>query len=111
MTVLLPANQPSYGISVKTSYRTLVNNFGDGYSQTVPDGLNSKMETWDLTWEMNQVDADDLEAQLSVLAGQTFEWETPRGDTKSFTCKEFQKIFTSFDNFKITAQFQESFVV
>lgn len=109
MTVLTPAHNPAYQSSVKTTYRSLENNFGDGYKQTVPDGLNNIIKEWSLAWDMNEIDADDLEDQLDALKGQPFEWQDPKGVTRSYTCKEHSKSYVSYDNFRVTAVFVESF--
>lgn len=110
MTLFVPAYAPSYGASVKKSYRTLNNTFGDGYEQSVADGLNNVVETWELAWNaLNETNANDIEDQLTAFAGTTFEWETPKGVTKKFTCKEMSKVYTGFQSYNITATFIESF--
>lgn len=110
MTVFTPAYAPSYGASVKKEYRVLENTFGDGYAQTVADGLNNVRESWDLTWaNMNETNANSIESQLDALAGTTFDWVTPKGATKSFTCKEMAKTYNGYQSYTVTATFVESF--
>ena len=110
MTLLVPAHLPSYGASVKTKYRVLTNSFGDGYKQFIQDGLNNIQETWDLTWDvMSEVNANDLEDQLNSFAGTTFEWVTPKGVTKKFTCESLTKRYIGFNYFSVSATFEESF--
>ena len=51
MEVNLPYTEKllkDYDVSI--SHSTLSSTFGDGYTQKVPEGLNSKKETWKLTW-------------------------------------------------------------
>lgn len=84
--------------------------FGDGYEQIVPDGLNNVVESWDLQWNsMSEAAANDLEDQLTALAGTTFAWVTPKGITKNFTCGEVNVTYAGYSNFDVTCSFKESF--
>lgn len=55
--------------------RTLVGDFGDGYAQTVADGLNANTHELTLTWpELTQAQADAIEAFFNAQLGQSFLW-------------------------------------
>lgn len=48
MPVALPyPDRISQGASRKKRYRVLKAQFGDGYSTTAPDGINSHVDSWD----------------------------------------------------------------
>jgi len=110
MTLFTPVFAPSYGAQATTEYRVITNDFGDGYAQTIRDGLNNKKEMWELSWDILSVaEANSIETQLNSFAGTTFEWLTPNGATKSFRCSKFTRNYVSFTSTKISASFEESF--
>lgn len=60
-------------------FRVLTADFGDGYSQSVPDGLNTHIESWDLTFE--HYPASDINTITTFLdarlGSQSFYWTPP----------------------------------
>lgn len=109
MSVLVTPRPPSYGANMRKQYRVLRNNFGDGYEQIIPDGLNNQIQEWDLSWELNAAEALSLESQLNSFEGKDFQWTTPNGNTLRFNCYEYTKSFIQYDNYVITAKFIQSF--
>ena len=110
MTLFVPPSEPSYGAQRKKEYRILTNDFGDGYEQNTPDGLNSKRETWDIAWNgLTEADADSIDTQIDSFGGLAFSWVTPKGQTKNFRCASLNRAYVSFENFNVTATFVESF--
>lgn len=74
----------SFDTSVKRSTRTQRVQFGDGYTQTIKDGLNDEMEMWSCTTPpITGNDAFALEAFFQRNKGQALSW-TPPGSTKQF---------------------------
>ena len=70
--------------SVSRSLRVQTISFGDGYSQTIADGLNADLERWSIrTAPMSNVEAWGLESWLMRTRGIPFLW-TPPDATKSF---------------------------
>ena len=68
----------------KRNYRTIRAQFGNGYAQTAPDGINSVMDTWEVTYE-NLTDAErsTLVTALDTVQGwDYFTWTAP-GDATS----------------------------
>jgi len=91
---------------VRPRARTAI--FGDGYSQRVADGINTKQEVWSLAFNgLTDVEAaaieDFLEARNAVEA---FTWTTPAGDTIKVVCPEWSREFTEPDVNSIAAEFQ-----
>ncbi len=62
-----------YGLTVRRGNRTLKAQFGDGYEQVVPDGVNSDIREYTIdTAPISDQAAIDLDAQLSALKGDFF---------------------------------------
>lgn len=110
MTTFSPPYPPSYGSVALSNYRVIVNEFGDGYAQTVPDGLNNVQQSWELSWaNIPNAAAADIVAQINSFAGRPFSWTTPDGLTKNFTCASLSRSFSGFSASTVTATFVESF--
>ena len=110
MTLFVPAYAPSYGTPVNKKYRTESNEFGDGYEAITPDGLNNIVESWNVVWEnISNANADDIDDQLDTFMGTPFEWVTPKGLTKRFTCAETNRTYAGFDSCNFSATFVQNF--
>jgi len=86
--------------------------FGDNYSQRVVDGLNSKLDTWNL--QFTALSADDvgtIKDFLDARAGhEAFNWIPPDDVSKQFTCDQYQ--VTPLDGgvaFNLSAVFVQEF--
>jgi phage-related protein len=53
--------------------------FGDGYVQSVGDGINNRLYVWTLTFIRNRADSDAIEAFLANVGGGGFDWTDPYG--------------------------------
>lgn len=64
------------GSNPEVSHRSLSAQFGDGYEQVAPDGLNTRQELWDVTWgNLSQLQVLQVTQFLnSVGAWGTIEW-------------------------------------
>ena len=62
--------------------------FGDGYEQRTPDGINAVVQVWDLNFErVDDAIADEIIAFLRARAGvEAFDW-TPRWGTSPIRVK------------------------
>lgn len=70
--------------TVKRTMRVQRAQFGDGYSQTMTDGLNAQIESWTLkTGPLTELQASGIEAYFWRTKGQAFSW-TPPNSTKTF---------------------------
>lgn len=71
--------------SSKTSnYRTLSSKFGDGYAQRAPDGINSKVDVWDLKWSpLNLTDRNTVVTILDLVGGWDYINWLPPGESVS----------------------------
>lgn len=63
----------SYGLTAKKGTRMKKVQFGDGYEQVSPDGLNSEMRSYDIeTVPIADSTAIALDARLTALQGDFF---------------------------------------
>jgi phage-related protein len=76
-----PSLTPSTSSSMKKTYRSLLAQFGGNYAQVAPDGVNSIVPTWSLTFENISIsDSSTLDSFLDgVGAWAFFTWTPPSG--------------------------------
>jgi phage-related protein len=73
--------------AVRRTNRAQRARFGDGYSQSITDGLNAQREIWDIsTGAIPKAEADGIESYLLRKGAQAFQWSPP-DSTKSFTAQ------------------------
>jgi phage-related protein len=104
-------SKPDQGATKSSKTRTRVSKFGDGYEQRIGDGINSIVESWDLTFSgrtLAEIDLIDtfLEAQAGVYA---FYWATPRGVTRKFKCVEWKPSYSHAFDCSLTCTFEQVF--
>lgn len=78
------------GPSADVSFRMRDTAFGDGYRQRAPDGINSVVDSWPLTFtgesaKINQI-VDFLDARLGT---DPFTWTNPRGVTGRYLASKY----------------------
>ncbi len=83
-------------------------NFGDRYSQNVPDGINYAWNEWALEWsELYTTERDTIVNFLEARQGtETFNWVNPSNDiTYKIKCKEFSDRWAKAGIWSVTAKF------
>jgi phage-related protein len=107
----LPNIRPDYANTTKSvKPRVIKNEFGDGYSQRIADGINSTLAEWSVGWTGRvKADIDTLEAFFEGLKGYiAFEWTPERESVeKKFICPEWTRTYIWDGNDSITAKFEE----
>lgn len=95
----------------KITYRVIEAKFGDGYSQTISDGLNVESQTWPLTFEggLNYV-KPILEFFRRHRGSKAFKW-TPPGETVPLLFRADTVNFTSVGGgvYQVGAEFKQVF--
>lgn len=82
--------------------------FGDGYSQSVPNGINNAPETWQLTFTGPVSEGDAIDAFLKQHAGcYAFDWRTPENVMARFICRKWSKNRTHGVKVVISAEFEQ----
>ena len=72
----------SQSSSKQTKFRTRVAQFGDGYTQRQPDGINGKIDVWTVNWEnVNDTIRDQIINVLDVVEGWDYIIWTPPDDS------------------------------
>ena len=108
--------KPSYNAKVDFKPRVIVNKFGNGYTQRIEDGLNSRL----LELSLNFENRSEKEA-VSILhffeqrkATESFVYNLPSIYAKSstalntrFLCATWSAEYISFNNYNISADFIE----
>ena len=103
---------PSYNAKVSLSPRVLKAQFGDGYAQRVPDGINTNPQSWTLTF-LNQpsATADAIDSFLATQNGVTWFWWTPPRASSAIkvVCAKWDKEETDRGSTTVTATFDQVF--
>ncbi len=83
--------------------------FGNGYSQTVPDGLNPTWEVWSFSmFGMREV-LKPAYTFLKAHTGRSFLWETPLGDVIQVRATDIKMPSAGADAYTLTATFTQHF--
>lgn len=82
---------PSYPIEKTAEPRIKKVEFGDGYTQEAPDGLNYNLYTWGLNWEtLTQTEKTTMENFLVARKGyETFLWSDPSAIQYRVKCRSW----------------------
>ena len=74
--------RPSFDANQRVTHRTLDVQFGDGYEQSVGDGINTRREAWSLTFEGKSEKINAIKTFLDEHKGYIpFYWTTSNGDS------------------------------
>lgn len=72
----------SQGSTRKRSNRVLSAQFGDGYSQETPDGINANYDTWSIVYiPLNATERTTLWAVLDAVGASDYVTWQPPGDS------------------------------
>ena len=82
--------------------------FGDGYAQSVPDGLNARSRTYSLNFVGKKAQIAPIVAFLDSHIGQSFLWEGPWG-VGLYYCDTYNDIDLGGSVFSLTATFEQTF--
>lgn len=103
--------RPTYGVEASTKPRVLEATFGDGYTQRVANGMNTMMETWNLTFSnLPESVAVAIDTFFRARGGvEAFTWKTPRDSvaTKNFLCREWKTVYADEDKSSVQASFEQ----
>lgn len=100
---------PLWSATKKASLPLSINKLGDGYQQTIFQGVDQISEEWSITSPIligSQVDG--LLNQLRNLAAASFLWSPNNGviPYQEFTCDEWQTNKTGVGTYQISTKFQ-----
>lgn len=92
--------------------KPLVNSsaFGDGYSQRMPDGINSLADVWSLTFTGTREEIDPIDDFLAEHKGCiAFNWRTPESKDGLYLCEEWTKRRESGTKVTLSCKFKRTF--
>jgi len=80
----------SQGATRKRTNRVLFAQFGDGYDQTAPDGINALVDEWSITYpNLTSSERTTLWSALDAVGGSDyFTWTPPGGTSTKWKVKE-----------------------
>lgn len=108
---------PSYDTEEEPIARMLVTDFGDGYQQRTPDGINNVKRKWSgLLWKRRSTECYELWQFLYpyFASGQPFLWMPPtmggepQKEVKVWV-SSLKRTFVGPDAVSVTATFEEVF--
>ncbi|WP_320535274.1 phage tail protein [Robbsia andropogonis] len=102
---------PSLDASGDTNYSVLSAQFGDGYSQVIPDGINNAADSWPLTFVGSGDTIRAIKTFLDDTQGATsFYWTPPLRTTAGlFRCVKPNIQANGGDTYTLTVTFNEAF--
>lgn len=100
---------PDFGGSVDVTPRIRSVSFGDGYTQSVPDGINNLPETRSLTFaNRDTAEINAIEAFLVAHAGVIWFWyQHPGRAAIQMKCEKWQRTDVSAGFDTLTCTFQQ----
>jgi phage-related protein len=106
-----PVIPPSSGTGNKPEMKLLAAEFGDGYTQVAPDGMNHIRRTLTLKWDLLTPDQMfEITRFFTDHGGSVPFWYQPSNESKpvKWTCKDFDDTRAN-DGFQVSATFVQSF--
>ncbi|MDR5646712.1 phage tail protein [Burkholderia cenocepacia] len=103
---------PLLDVTGTTKFDVLVAQFGDGYSQRAPNGINNAADVWPVTFRNDAETIDAIYTFLKATRGaQRFEWTPPRRSKGVFVCdpQGIARHPEGGNVWTLTATFQEVF--
>lgn len=90
-------------------YRTRDIQFGDGYNQRAPDGINTDLREYTLEFKGNVDYITDLDNFFTRHKGvKSFKWQAPdREDVRLYICKDIKQRFITNKMRSLTARVKE----
>ena len=111
LTTFNPSVRPSPGTSFKPQVKVLEAEFGDGYSQPTPDGINNIRQKVDLTWDaLTETQMNQINNFFTNRKGSQAFYFRPAGYSTplKWTCKEWSRTLSD-GVWKVQASLVQSF--
>jgi phage-related protein len=101
---------PDNGATGEVQYRTRTAQFGDGYSQSVGDGTNNKIQSWPLTLTKNKAISEEILSFFNDHQGfKAFAWTPPLGEMSLWKVIQYANTPLGSGMYRITATFEQTF--
>lgn len=101
--------KPTAGAPVAYKPKVRIAQFGDGYAQRSPNGINNNPEAWSLTFDgITNREADAIIAFLKARGGtQAFNWVNLNMENLLYTCDQWDRKYSGEDSCSISATFNQ----
>lgn len=103
---------PSWNSELDEEPKVLSAKFGDGYEQRAADGINSRLQMWNVKFEnLTSANADTIIAFFRARNGVSyFTWTPPGAAEIKVIARKWKRSFPDFSH-TITAMFEQVFDV
>jgi phage-related protein len=100
---------PSFPVEKQAQPKVKTVQFGDGYTQEAPDGINYNLFTWNLSWDaLTSSEKTTIENFLVAAGGYaTFQWADPEGTTQKVKCRTWSFSLIEPTLYKLSATFNQ----
>lgn len=112
LATFAPPKAPSVGATAEPKIKLFEAEFGDGYTQRRPAGLNHIRETYELKFELlTAAESASIRAFLQARGGAEAFLYTPPGEAAPMrvTCKKWKRTFDEADRQTITLTIEQDF--
>lgn len=105
--------EPDYGLAGQPSFAVDTVQFGDGFAQRRPSGLNSARREWSVSWTL--LTREEMETirgfLMSRLGVYAFLWSVPEeSEALRVLCKQPPShSYDGFEHYSLSATFTEDF--
>ena len=109
---LIPWTGPNADYTSEPTVKVLKTEFGDGYIQRAPDGINNVRYSHQLSWTGPKDKVDLIERFLAArLGAETFAWQAPSlaGAVGYFVCEKWSRSRLSPQIHTLQVTFDEVF--
>ncbi len=97
---------PLNGPQADFSYNTRTTQYGDGYAQTVDDGINPESQSWPLTFTATTVEILPIVKFLRAHGqSKTFKWTNPLGELGLYRATDLKITPLDFARMTVTVTF------
>lgn len=104
---------PDYGLAEDPEFKVKSVNFGDGFVQSQPDGLNSVKRVWSLTWgDLSEAEKDLLyDFFISRKGVYSFLWIKPlTNEAVPVVCRKPPSLsYADYDQYSLNVKLEEDF--
>jgi phage-related protein len=115
MPVALPLQTAiSQASSAGVEFRVLMSQYGNGYSQRAPDGINNAIHSWDVVWD--NLTASEFTTVVNAIeaakGADYFTWQAP-GDaaSKKYVISAYSKSALAGEIYSVSATLKQVFDV
>ncbi|WP_053183678.1 phage tail protein [Pseudomonas thivervalensis] len=98
------------GAAGDVKQRVRTKEFGDGYSQTVSDGINNEQQSWPVTYTGSSALIQEIVDFLRRHKGaKAFLWTPPLGELGLYKCNGYQPTHRGGNVYTLSATFEQTF--